>query len=161
MKKGRFSELLTEANSPKAKGEVKEGNTRTTTPETPEADSATVVSGGGIATPGFLDNLQMPENSPEEAKPAPALPATQVSAVLSKAASPILAAANAPKGNRGRPPGKRSDAEYEQVTFFMRKETRKALRRVLLDDERFEKKDLSELVEQIVSVWLQKHKTSK
>lgn len=56
----------------------------------------------------------------------------------------------------GRPSGKRSDDKYRQVTLLMKKETIKKLKSYLLEVE--EKKDLSELIDDICETWLEKEK---
>ena len=53
---------------------------------------------------------------------------------------------------RGRPKGKRSDPDYEQVTAYIRKETYRQTKIALLSSE--EGQDFSELVEQLLTEWL-------
>jgi hypothetical protein len=51
----------------------------------------------------------------------------------------------------GRPPGKRSNPDWEQVTVFIRKDTKRAVVRRLMDDE--SRLDLSEVIEQLLAKW--------
>jgi hypothetical protein len=50
----------------------------------------------------------------------------------------------------GRPPGKRSDPEFEQVTAYIRKETHQAVKIELLKSGR---QEFSELVEVLLQQW--------
>ena len=64
------------------------------------------------------------------------------------------AAAIAESKGRGRPAtGKRSDPEYESTTVFIRKETKAAAARLLLDDK---EQDLSDVLEKLFSGWVRK-----
>ena len=67
------------------------------------------------------------------------------------AAAPSADAPAAPRP-LGRPRGKRSDPEYEQITAYVRKETYRALKIKLLTsgDER----DASEVIEDLIGAWL-------
>ena len=51
----------------------------------------------------------------------------------------------------GRPPGKRSDPDFQQTTLILRKETKKKANRKLEDTEA--KMDLSDLVEHLLTEW--------
>ena len=51
----------------------------------------------------------------------------------------------------GRPPGKRSDPEFEQVTAYIRKETHQTVKIELLKNGR---QEFSELVEGLLKQWL-------
>lgn len=53
----------------------------------------------------------------------------------------------------GRPRGKRSNPEYEQITLYIRKATHQGIKRALLDTGG--EKDFSELAEQLFSHWLE------
>jgi len=53
---------------------------------------------------------------------------------------------------RGRPPGKRSDPDFEQVTIYIRKTTHRQAKIELLKGET--RREFSELVEQLVYEWL-------
>jgi hypothetical protein len=64
---------------------------------------------------------------------------------------PILA----PARGKGRPPGKRSDPDYQPTTLLLRKETKKTAVR-LLEDAAIDQ-DLSELTEQLLADWIRQH----
>jgi hypothetical protein len=55
----------------------------------------------------------------------------------------------------GRPRAKRSDPAYTPVTAYIRKDTHIAAKKLLLDEE----KEFSELLEELVSAWVQKRQT--
>jgi hypothetical protein len=55
------------------------------------------------------------------------------------------------ESRRGRPPGKRSHPDFEQITAYIRKETHHAVKIALLKDDR---KEFSELVEALLRQWL-------
>jgi len=52
---------------------------------------------------------------------------------------------------RGRPPGKRSHPDFEQITAYIRKDTHQAVKIMLLQNGR---KEFSELVEELLHQWL-------
>jgi hypothetical protein len=52
----------------------------------------------------------------------------------------------------GRPPGKKTDNDFVQVTIYIKDETHRAVKKALLDEPR--KKDFSDLVEDCLSKWL-------
>ena len=52
---------------------------------------------------------------------------------------------------RGRPPGKRSHPDFEQITAYIRKDTHHAVKIGLLKNGR---KEFSELVEELLGQWL-------
>ena len=52
---------------------------------------------------------------------------------------------------RGRPPGKRSHPDFEQITAYIRKDTHHAVKIVLLKNGG---KEFSELVEELLGQWL-------
>jgi hypothetical protein len=52
----------------------------------------------------------------------------------------------------GRPPGKRSDPDYTQVTAYMRKDTYQAAQKLLIDLDR----DFSDLPQDLVNDWVRK-----
>lgn len=54
---------------------------------------------------------------------------------------------------KGRPPGKRSNADYQPTTVFLRKLTKSAAQRRLIGDA--EGRDLSELIEQLLAQWVE------
>ena len=57
-----------------------------------------------------------------------------------------------PQSRRGRPPGKRSHPDFEQITAYIRKDTHHAVKIGLLKNGR---KEFSELVEDLLRQWLQ------
>lgn len=57
-----------------------------------------------------------------------------------------------PQPKRGRPPGKRSDPAYEQVTAYVRRDTYRAVKIALLEDDR--QSGFSDLVEELLQAWL-------
>ena len=60
-----------------------------------------------------------------------------------------------PVRGRGRPPGKRSDPDYQPTTVLIRKQTKKTAARLLEDTDSGQ--DLSDLIEQLLGEWIQKH----
>ena len=71
-----------------------------------------------------------------------------------KSSSPAPAAA--PR-KVGRPPGKKSDPDYAQVTVYLRRANHLAAKKRLLDNG----KEFSELVDELVTAWLQKSGSPK
>jgi hypothetical protein len=55
---------------------------------------------------------------------------------------------------KGRPPGKRSDPEYQPTTVLLRQHTKKMANRLLEDKSTGQ--DLSELIEQLLTEWIQR-----
>jgi len=53
---------------------------------------------------------------------------------------------------KGRPPGKRSDPDYQPTTVLLRKQTKKTAGRLLEDADTGQ--DLSELIEQLLAEWI-------
>lgn len=53
---------------------------------------------------------------------------------------------------RGRPPGKRSDPDFEQVTIYIRRRSHLDAKKALLE----KRQEFSELVEKLISDWLGK-----
>ena len=60
-----------------------------------------------------------------------------------------------PVRGRGRPPGKRSDPDFQPTTVLLRKNTKKTATRLLEDTNAA--RDLSDLIEQLLREWIQKH----
>jgi hypothetical protein len=56
---------------------------------------------------------------------------------------------------RGRPPGKRSDPDYQPTTVILRKHTKKTATRLLEDSSTGQ--DLSDLIEQLLTEWIQRY----
>lgn len=54
---------------------------------------------------------------------------------------------------KGRPKGKRSNPDFEQVTAYIRKQTHQGVKIALLQEG--EDREFSELVEELLSEWLQ------
>jgi len=55
---------------------------------------------------------------------------------------------------KGRPPGKRSDPDYQPTTVLLRHHTKKMANRLLEDKSTGQ--DLSELIEQLLTEWIQR-----
>ena len=91
---------------------------------------------------------------PEESKFSGALaklkqrPASQSTAPRSAQPAPEVA----PVRGKGRPPGKRSDPDYQPTTVLLRKQTKKTASRLLEDTGTGQ--DLSELIEQLLTEWI-------
>jgi hypothetical protein len=92
---------------------------------------------------------------PEESKFSGALaklkqrPAAQTAPPRSARPAPEAA----PVRGKGRPPGKRSDPDYQPTTVLLRKQTKKTASRLLEDANTGQ--DLSELIEQLLTEWIQ------
>ena len=92
---------------------------------------------------GALGRLKQPTAAPE----------SDPGAVIQKpAVNPMRVDTPAPVVGRG---GKRSDPAYTPTTFFVRKETKRKAARLLEDQETG--KDLSDLVEELLSGWVSKN----
>ena len=59
-----------------------------------------------------------------------------------------------PRSKMGRPPGKKSDPAFKQVTVYLRKDTHDTARKILFDDRR----QFSDLVDELVSRWISSQK---
>lgn len=57
-----------------------------------------------------------------------------------------------PSPKRGRPKGKRSHPDYEQVTAYIRKDTHRAAKIALLS--KGEEREFSELIQELLEQWL-------
>ncbi len=64
-------------------------------------------------------------------------------------------AAGAEPRRRGRPSGKRSDPDYVGFTTYIRKDTHHDVKLALLQEKKG--RELSELVEELLSGWLKSH----
>ena len=62
-----------------------------------------------------------------------------------------------PAKKKGRPKGKRSNPDFEQVTAYLRKETYRQTKIALLEQSQLT--DFSELVEQLLTEWLNSQKS--
>jgi hypothetical protein len=89
------------------------------------------------------DNVQKTALAKRKQQPAMPLPAHQP--------APPLAAA--PARGKGRPPGKRSNPDYQPTTVLLRLQTKKMANRLLEDGSTGQ--DLSELIEQLLIEWIQ------
>ncbi len=58
--------------------------------------------------------------------------------------------------SQGRRVGKRSNPEFSPTTFFVRKQTKRKVAQVLLEEENSDR-DLSDLVEELLAKWLSEH----
>jgi hypothetical protein len=67
---------------------------------------------------------------------------------------PATPVGSEPARGRGRPPGKRSDPDYQPTTVLLRKRTKKTAARLLEDTNAAQ--DLSDLIEQLLTEWIQK-----
>jgi hypothetical protein len=70
------------------------------------------------------------------------------------ASQPHPAVESAPVRGKGRPPGKRSDPEYQPTTVLLRKRTKKTATRLLEDTNAAH--DLSDLIETLLTEWIQR-----
>jgi hypothetical protein len=57
-----------------------------------------------------------------------------------------------PRGKVGRPPGKKTNPAYRQVTVYLQENVHREARKLLLDDHR----QFSDLVNDLVAQWIQK-----
>jgi hypothetical protein len=64
---------------------------------------------------------------------------------------------SSPKRKRGRPPGKRSNPEYVQLTSYVREENLDEAKTALIKEKQQtgEKRDLSELIDSLLSFYVQ------
>ena len=69
------------------------------------------------------------------------------------AASPTSLARPLRQKGRGRPPGKRQNPDFEQVTAYIRKQTHQGVKIALL--QQGEGQEFSELVERLLAKWLE------
>jgi hypothetical protein len=65
--------------------------------------------------------------------------------------APPVSAPPAPPQKMGRPPGKKTDPNYVQVTVYLRKSNHQAAKKILIDQER----EFSELVDDLVTRWIE------
>jgi hypothetical protein len=91
---------------------------------------------------GALTQLRTPKRDIEGTEP-PSLPPVAETVVPPPAPLPRLP---------GRPPGKRSNAEWDYANILLRKQTKKLANRKLEDEGT--DKDLSELVERLLGMYL-------
>ena len=72
------------------------------------------------------------------------------------AAQPALVMVSTKRRGRGRPRGKRSDPNFEQVTTYLRKHTHQGVKIALVQEGRGQ--EFSELVEDLLAEWLKARK---
>jgi hypothetical protein len=70
-----------------------------------------------------------------------------------RAALPTATLSTHPGRGKGRPPGKRSNPEYQATTLLLKEHTKRTATR-LLEDKKLGK-DLSDLTEQLLTEWIQ------
>ena len=68
------------------------------------------------------------------------------------AANPAPLRMSTKRRGKGRPPGKRSDPDFEQVTAYIRKQTHQHVKIALLQENQGQ--EFSELVENLLVEWL-------
>ncbi len=84
---------------------------------------------------------------------APAEPEAPAVAAVPEPVNPPPAPPEAtPPPRRGRPPGKRSSEDHEQVTAYLRRETYRKVRLALIEDG--DAQDFSTLVDGLLVDWL-------
>ena len=93
---------------------------------------------------------------PEESKFSGALAKLKQRPDTSSAATPSVRPPRetVPPRGKGRPPGKRSDPDYQPTTVLLRKQTKKTASRLLEDSDTGQ--DLSELIEQLLADWIRR-----
>ncbi len=97
---------------------------------------------------GVLDAARGREQ--EEEKEVPAATGARKGAQKKASASPPAPAAV--KRGRGRPTGKRSDPDFEQVTSYIRRQTYADVKIELIREG--QRREFSELVEELLAKWL-------
>ncbi len=98
---------------------------------------------------GFFEARREEPQQSTDPLPAPVTPATETPMVNPTVQRSLASA------SRGRPAtGKRSNPDYQQVSCFVRKETYQEAQVELLRQGK--KQDFSDLVDDLVSQWLQK-----
>ncbi|BAZ03258.1 hypothetical protein NIES37_72710 (plasmid) [Tolypothrix tenuis PCC 7101] len=104
---------------------------------------------------GLLDAVKGREPEPEPEQPSQE-PKTQLSeAQQSLELQPETVAEPQSEAKRGRPKGKRSDSNYEQVTAYIRKDTHTAVKIELLkESQNGQKREFSELIQELLDEWL-------
>lgn len=81
-----------------------------------------------------------PEPEPEKQEPEP------------EVNQPQPVAPSQPSQKRGRPKGKRSHPDYEQVTAYIRKDTHRDVKIALLSED--DGREFSELIQELLEQWL-------
>jgi hypothetical protein len=96
-----------------------------------------------------------PKTKPEKKKPKIASLSPDPAAV-SKAVESATPKTASEVETKKRGSGKSSNADYTQVLTYVRRDTHKAVKRALLDDDK--ERNLSDLVEELLAGWLKKQK---
>jgi hypothetical protein len=91
----------------------------------------------------------MPENSKSNGDLAKFKPRSARQPAVRQPVPPI---AVEPMRGKGRPPGKRSDPDYQPTTVLLRQQTKKMANRLLEDGST--RQDLSDLIEQLLTEWI-------
>ena len=94
----------------------------------------------------ILDAAKQPEDKKTTDKKAKAIPESDTQN-LSQESPPI---------KKGRPKGKRSNPDFEQVTAYIRSQTYRQTKIALLQQD--ELSDFSELIEELLTEWLSTQK---
>lgn len=88
-----------------------------------------------------------------KSKAAAKKPTASLSPIVDKTPSPAKAPpATKPERTSG---GKSSNADYAQVLTYIKRDTHRAVKKTLFDDP--QSRDLSELVEELLTGWLKKN----
>lgn len=95
------------------------------------------MTGSKFAGIRAMRKLREQAAEPEQVTPAP---------------TPALPAQEEPKRRVGRPPGKRSNPEYQQVTVLLHGQTYLEVRKRLLD----ERKEVSTLINELLAEWVKR-----
>jgi hypothetical protein len=104
---------------------------------------------------GLLDAVKGGEPEPEPEQPKQELKTQQPEARQSQKLKPEKVTEPQGEPKRGRPKGKRSDSNYEQVTAYIRKETHTAVKIELLkESQNGQKQEFSELIQELLDEWL-------
>jgi len=90
---------------------------------------------------GLFENRTTPEPKPAHAEALPAV----------VQAPPVIETTP----TRGRPKGKRSDPDFEQVTAYIRKDTHRQVKMALLAQG--QNREFSELTQALLSAWLEQN----
>lgn len=88
-------------------------------------------------------------NAAKEREPEPEPEKQNQDSVVNQ---PQLVAESQPSQKRGRPKGKRSHPDYEQVTAYIRRDTHRAAKIALLNEG--EEQEFSELIQALLEQWL-------
>ncbi|QLE59952.1 hypothetical protein [Nostoc sp. TCL26-01] len=102
---------------------------------------------------GLLDAVKSGEAEPEQ--PSQELETQKPEARQFQNLQPKTVTEPQTEAKRGRPKGKRSDSNYEQVTAYIRKDTHTAVKIELLkESQNAQKQEFSELIQELLDEWL-------